>query len=510
VTSSEQSRPTVDDHVARLFGRDSLYMVLWAVQLVCAAGMTPVITRMLGPAEFGVVASTNALMQVLFVVGGFGLQAAIQRQYERPGGHHDARRLLTLSIALAGVVTAVAYATAAMWTRTLGLTGELLAVHLTILWAGLSAVTAASLGLLRSQDRLLAFVTVSLIQSVVAEGASVWLIGLHRPTGTNFVLGQLLAQLLATVLALLLAPPGILRGRHKALVTGALAFALPLVPAMLGTFVLAVADRLIVQSTMGADAVARYQVAYNIASLPLLLLSLLSSAWMPRFFALHDGPERAAVLAESRDLLYRLLVPLLVGFSVGAALILRVWAPASYRPETLSLVTVLVVVTAVPFAAYLATSRALTAKGATGTIAVATLIAAAANVGLNIALIPAFGLTGSAGATLISYALLQSLLQLKARRVAPTVAPSRTLRLQLAAAAAVALASAAVPITGVALWVRIAVVLLTTVWFFRLLIGANRRAAAGRPEERAAESALAAADEPVRLRGNGGAARACG
>ena len=114
---------------------------------------------------------------------------------------------------------------------------------------------------------------------------------------------------------------------------------------------------------------------------------------------------------------------------------------------------------------------------------------------LNIVLIPPFGLTGSAGATLISYAFLQALLQLKARRVAPTAAPGRGSRLQLAAAAALALTSAAVPATGVALWPRIAVVLLTMAWFFRLLLRANRRAVAVRPELAAAGSPSAGADE---------------
>lgn len=493
MSRGESSRPAVDDHVARLFGRDSMYMVLWAAQLLCAAGMTPVITRMLGSAEFGVVASANAIMQVLFVIGGFGLQTAVQRQYERRDGHHDARRLLTLSILLAGVVTALAYLTLTAWSRPLGLAGELPAVRLSVVWAGVSAITGASLALLRSQDRLLAFATVSLMQSVVAEGASLWLIAFHRPSGTDFILGQVLAQLIATVLALLLAPPAVLRRRDAPMVTGALAFALPLVPAMLGTFVLSTSDRLIVQGTMGADAVARYQVAYNIASMPLLLLSLLSSAWMPRFFALSNGAERAAVLTESRDVLYRLLVPLVSGFAVGAPLILLLWAPASYRPEALSLVTVLVVVTAVPFAAHLATGRALTAHGSTGTIALATLIAGVANIGLNLVLIPPFGLNGSAGATLVSYAFLQVLLQIKARRVTPTAAPSRALRLRLAAAVTVALASATLPAAGVALWPRIVIVLLTAGWFVRLLVRANRGAAAGESRIRAAS--LAGADD---------------
>lgn len=491
MTSADLSRPAVDDHVARLFGRDSLYMILWAVQLLGAAGLTPVITRMLGSADFGVVASANSIMQVLFVIGGFGLQAAIQRQYEQPHGQHDARRLLMLSIVLAGAVATLAYATSAAWSRPLGLTTDLTAVRLSIVWAGVSAVTGASLALLRSQDRLLAFATVSLMQSVLAEATSLWLIAFRGASGTDFILGQVLAQVLATILALLLAPPIMLRRRNSPMITAALAFSLPLVPAVLGTFVLSAADRLIVQGEMGADAVARYQVAYNIASMPMLLLSLLSSAWMPRFFALTDGPQRAAVLAESRDVLYRLMVPLVSGFAIGAPLILRLWAPASYRPETLSLVTVLVVVTAVPFAAHLATGRALTAQGSTGTIAVATLIAGAANLGLNALLIPLYGLNGSAGATLVSYALLQVLLQLKARRVAPTAAPGLGLRLRLAAAVAVALASAAMPATGSALWVRIVVVVLTVAWFVRLLVQGNRRAAAGRDQAERAESALA-------------------
>jgi O-antigen/teichoic acid export membrane protein len=133
-----------------------------------------------------------------------------------------------------------------------------------------------------------------------------------------------------------------------------------------------------------------------------------------------------------------------------------------------------VVVTAVPFAAQLATGRALTAQGSTGSIAVATLIAGAANIGLNVLLIPLLGLNGSAGATLVSYVLLNALLRLKARRVAPTTAPSWSLRLQLAVAVGVALASAALPATGVALWPRIVVVLLTMAWFVRLLVQANR------------------------------------
>jgi len=67
-------------HVSHLFGRDSLYMLMWAVQIICAAGLTPITTRVLGLAEFGTVTSANAVMQVLFVFAGLGLQTAVLQE----------------------------------------------------------------------------------------------------------------------------------------------------------------------------------------------------------------------------------------------------------------------------------------------------------------------------------------------------------------------------------------------------------------------------------------------
>ncbi|MDR7279046.1 lipopolysaccharide biosynthesis protein [Catenuloplanes atrovinosus] len=465
---------TVDMHLSRLFGRDSLYMILWAVQLGCAALLTPVLTRFLGTGEFGTVAAANTVMQVLFVVGGFGLQTAIQRAYARPGGPADARRLVTLAIVLAVAVTGLALVTAGGWARPLDLTGELPALRLAVAWAGLSAITNASLGLLRSQDRLAAFATVSLVQSAVAEAASLGLVALTRPAAESFLLGQALLQLVAAATGLALVRPYALRLVDRPMLRGALAYALPLVPAVLGMLVLSTGDRLLIQAALGADAVARYQVAYNVASGPILLLGVLNTAWMPRFFALAEEGERTAVLAASRDLLYRLLVPLVAGVAIGAPFVLRVWAPPSYRPEELYWVFSLIVVAAVPFAAQLALHRALVAAGHTGVVAVAVCLAAVANLLLTWVLIPPLGLAGAALATVAAYALLYLGLRRGAAVTAPVPAPPVRLRALIAAAVAVGLAAAAAPDTPILLAVRGALVLGTVVWFFRVLTGVRR------------------------------------
>jgi O-antigen/teichoic acid export membrane protein len=206
VASREPQNDALAPILRKLFGRDSLYMLTWAFQLAAAAAVTPLVTRIMGPGEFGAVAAATAVMQVLFVVAGLGLSTAIQRHYAGPDGPVAAARLLLLTVVLAGVVTVVVDSTGWMWSRRVGFESYGGALRLAVYWAGLSAVTNTSLALLRSQDRLLGFSCVSLLQSVMAAATSLLIVAVVRPTATMFVLGQLLLQIVATALALCLAP----------------------------------------------------------------------------------------------------------------------------------------------------------------------------------------------------------------------------------------------------------------------------------------------------------------
>lgn len=469
--SAPLAEPRADSDVSALFGRDSCYVFLSAIQLLAAAGLTPVTTRVVHSSEFGIVATCSAVMQVLYFLGGLGLHTAMQRQYERPNGERDARRLLTLLIMSASTMVVIGLATTSLWSRPFGFDGHISALRLAVCWSGASVITGGSLALLRSQDRLWAFAAVSLVQSLIAEATSLAFVIVGEPTAGHFVLGRLIAQLAAMVLGLWLLTPMALRRVHFPLAASALRFGLPLVPAVLSTFVLDTADRLIVQGTLGAEAVASYQIAYNIGSMPMLLLSILSTMWMPRFFSSRLKHRLPLVLAASRDGLYELLVPVVIGLGVGAPLVLWLWAPPTYRSRDLLLVTVVVVVTAVPFAAQSAVGRALLAVGNTTLIAAATVVASIVNVLLNLWLIPPLGLVGSALATLGSYWLLYGLVSLLGRGAISVVPSSGRLRVRIGIAVCVALASTTAPENGPILAARGLVIAVTVVWFCCLLRG---------------------------------------
>jgi len=482
--SREPHSDAVAHTLRKLFGRDSLYMLTWALQLGVAAALTPLVTRIMGADEFGAVVAAIAVMQVLFVVAGLGLSTAIQRRYAGLDGPVAAARLLLLTVVLAGVVTVLMDSTGSVWSRLVGFDSYGGSLRLAVYWAGVSAVTNASLALLRSQDRLLAFSCVSLLQSVMAAAASLLLIAVVRPTATMFILGQLIMQIVATALGLYLAPPKLLRPRDWKLARDALLYGLPLVPAILSKFVLDAADRLIIQAELGFTAVARYQIAYNVGAIPMILLGVLSITWMPRIFALDEPTERASVLAASEDSLYRLLTPVLIGLSMGSPLVLRLWAPPEYRPDDLLLVTSIVIVSAVPYTAGLAVGRALLAEGRSAAIAAANGVAAVANIILNLLLVPRYELVGSATATFLAYAVLYGLLLLRVgSMVRMRKSPLRLL--EVTGAVIVALLAAALPTTGAYLVLRSTIVVATLAWFGWILMQLIRRPQRRSPHARA-------------------------
>ena len=489
-----QLEADADRALRGLFGRDAVYVVVWASQLVVTALCTPLITRLLGPARFGTVAACIAVMQVLVAIGGAGLQTAVQWRHARPDGEREARRLITLAIGVAALVAVVVDTTGRWWCPPLGLGHYGGAVRYAVIWAALTAVSNAALGLIRSRDRLGAFFVVGLLQSVVAQTLSLVLLLLVARTAAAFLLGQLVAQAAAVVVALAVARPAAVHRRDAGALAAGLRYGLALVPAALAVFALQAADRLIVQHDLGATAVARYAVANNVGSLPILLLGVLNAMWLPRIFRTAEGPLRRAVLARSRDALYRLLVPAIAGLSVGAPLVLRVWAPAAYRPDGLQLVVALVGLAAFPVAGMYTCQRVLLAAGDTLSVGVHTLVAGAVNIVLNIALVPALGIRGSALAVLASYGLLHALLALAARRAQGPPLPRAGLVGEVCLAAAAALVATRLPVGGAFLAARLVVALACVAVVIVLM---RRIVVAGRDTAGAAEAAPAPSPEAV-------------
>ena len=85
-----------------------LYVVIWSMQIVVGVVVSPVLAHTLGPAEFGSLASTIALYQLLIVLAVCGLDQALQVERAEAGGLRAARGLLASGMLLTFGVAGIA------------------------------------------------------------------------------------------------------------------------------------------------------------------------------------------------------------------------------------------------------------------------------------------------------------------------------------------------------------------------------------------------------------------
>ena len=462
--------------VSGLFRRDSLYVGLWALQIAGAALVTPVATRLMGPGQFGLLAVANSTMQVVFTVLGLGLSVAIPRAFPGAAGDVAARRLLTLAVLGAAVGGTLACTAGSLGARVAGLSPLSTALQLSLAWAATSAVTVSCMALLKCRDQLGRFAAVGLVQSLGAELVSVALLGTVTRTATSFVLGQLLAQVVALGLGLWWCRPARIRRRDSTTLRASLWFCLPMVPSALAALLVSLSDRFVIEHALGPVEVARYQIAANIGTVPVILLGALSTTWLPRLFAVEAPRSQGVVHASSRDQLWRLLMPVMLGMAAGAPPVLLVWAPESFRPDELRLVTTVLALSALPCSGVLSITRALLTVGGTRFVAASGAVVAALSIGLNLVLVPRFHLMGAALTAVVTQCLLYVVLKARTRRRMPIPPPTTGLRLFMAAVVVATLAIGGLPVSGPALGVRAVLALGALVWLGLTARRVTRRA----------------------------------
>jgi O-antigen/teichoic acid export membrane protein len=405
----------IPSRLQRTFRRSNLFLSLWLSQLVAVALFTPINTRLLGPGRFGRVAAAMALTQVLYAAGSLQLQRGIQRRYNLDG-EDAARRLVLLAAGMAAAATSLAYLSGPLWSHALGFGRFDGAPRWAVLWAGAIALTGASLAVLMSQQRAGPFCVVTVLQSLGAQALAVaFVLGLHR-TASMFVLGLLVGQCGAAIVALVYAPPRWVNRSDLDVARAALADCIPLAPQAISAVILGVSDRLIVQAKLGPVAVGRYQVADTFGSLFILVLSGLNLVWVPRVLALTDRSRKASAIAQTRNSVLKIAVPLILAVSVGGPAWLDVLAPRSFGPDGLLVTLALLSLSVLPYLGSLSYSTVLLAEGQTWTLAWAIVVAAAVNIDLNFVLVPTWHLPGAAAAGLISAGVMLGLMRWRANR----------------------------------------------------------------------------------------------
>ncbi len=398
-----RSEPT-PPRTSRLFGRDLLFVAVLSLPLVSATVVSPVLAHLLPPDQFGTLASAIALHQALVVLAVLGLDQAMILLRAETGSDHTARSIIAIGLVCATVLTGLAFVTEPLWGPAMGFPEVDPILPVVIGWTPLASGVLMASALLMSQDRLAAFASVNVMASIGGQlvGLGVVLIGEQRTAGA-YALGNLVTLAAALPVALFLVRPRARALIELPLAGRALRLGLPLVVSNTAVYVLNASDRLVVLKIAGPEEAGRYQIAYVVGNLAVLLLSMVDGAWLTRIAAVREDAPRWLALSLARSGLLRLMTPVIVGITLAAPLVLRFVAPEQFRPAELLVVTFLVALSGFPVLLGVAWSLELMTRKRTRLVAVCAITAAVANVVLNIVLVPVWGIAGAAAATVAAF-----------------------------------------------------------------------------------------------------------
>jgi O-antigen/teichoic acid export membrane protein len=423
----------------RRLGKHSVvYGLGGIVSRVIAVFLLPVYTRYLETDDFGSVSVLIALSAVLVTILRAGISSAFFRFWF--DSQDAARRLLVLRTSFWFTMASATAGLAAGWLLASPIADALelddpwlVRAAFVGIWAQMNYEQLTAV--FRVEERSGLFVLASLANIAVTVLVSVILIVGYDQGALGLIVGNFTGTL--TVYLVLLgyrrAQLGLSFSRE--LLREMNRFGVPLVPAALALITMNLGDRFFLVHFAGIEEVGRYEIGVRIASAMVLLITAFRTAWPAFAYSIDDDTEAKRTYAYVLTYLVAIASWLALALGVLSPWLVRVLATPPYYEG--GRVVALLAFAGVAYAAYIVMAIGVGRAKRTQFNWVIAGGAALISVSLNLALVPEYGMIGSAVAAVAAYSAMFLGMSWYAQRVFPT--PYQWRRVATAAGAALAL-----------------------------------------------------------------------
>jgi len=382
--------------------------------------LLPIISRFLRPADYGIVALADCIAGPIGMICGLGAATSLRRlYYEYCDDPAQTRTYLgsALRFVMLSTIAVVALSSLVV-PRMLKTLDKNFAVPffpllaIAIVAAGLGQVQQTQLSIFQVQNRPRSVAAMTIVTVGLGLISLGWLVVWSR-MGALGVLTSRLIAVICGVLATIYVSRGFLLAHWNWPSLGEqLRLGLPLALFEVVNLGLLFADRLILQHYRPMDEVGIYSVAYTFGSLMLTLTVSLSQAWSPLFFeSAHSG--NATVLKHASSALMTGLVAIATFGVIIAQPTIHIIMDRRYAAAA-ALVPFILAAYLLNSFYYLFELVAMQAKR-TNVIVIVTVIACAANIGLNLWCVPLWGIWGATFATIAAYLVQAALIYIAVR-----------------------------------------------------------------------------------------------
>lgn len=263
--------------------------------------LLPLFTAYLQPAEYGILAMLGVLTMIAQPIFALGITAAMGPAYfETPREDARSQTIWTAFAIMAGssvILLLCGWLIPERLGRWILLPAEHAGlVSLTLTGCALTTLATPFVQWAQFEERARRFVAVSVLSSLAATAASVFLVVALGWGARGMVLAQLLGNglTLAALLGFALREtrPALNAGKAREL----LRLGLPMVPSVLLLFVLLHGNKYFLQWQEGLDQLGIYAVGFNLGTVISLVVSSISTSWYPFFMSFAQRRAEAEVL----------------------------------------------------------------------------------------------------------------------------------------------------------------------------------------------------------------------
>ena len=401
-----------------------LYALASLVSPLISLILAPFLTRNLPHTAYGALAVLNTAIALLTGVTQLGLNSAFFRSYnydyESQKDRLDVLSTVVVLLSLTSFCMSLSMILNASWFSTLLFNNASFsdAVKVAALVVLLQNLAVPGFSWMRAENRALYFSLLSIANLLISLGANIVLVGmLHMG-----IVGSLMATGVGYALVIICTLPVILVRAGLSLrfdiARGLLSFGVPNIFAIVSVWVLQLSDRFLLGRIGSLAQTASYSVAYTLGSVvSVVVLSPFTLAWPSTLFNIAKKDNAPHVF----KLVFRWYSIVLFFAAFALTLVgtisLYLFFPPVYR-EAVSVIPIIVVST-VFFSVYTFFTTGQSIKRKTWFNSIFTTLAALANLGFNLVLIPLYGAMGSALSTLLAYILLALITYLVNQRLYP-------------------------------------------------------------------------------------------
>lgn len=386
--------------------------------------LIPFYTRVIEPAEYGVLELLTAFSGILFTFLTLGLASAVNKclhrdcetEEEQAGVLPTALALDLPFLAIAGFLLVVFAEPIAQ--LLLGDVGHASLIPLVAGQAICFGAGTVALSALRAQQRPAAFVAISLTQFAIATTLNVTLV-LWFGMGIRGILwGNFISNAVALPIGIFIALRGASLRFDRRLVRPLMSFGLALVPGMLAAWVIDGSDRYLLRLYRPLSDVAVYGIGYRFGMLlEIGLVWPFQLAWPAFAFAASKKSGYRPVYARTLTYMTAASALLVIGISLIAEQIVGLAVGPEYR-AAYHVIPAVAIAYALNGTQY-CLAPGVHVAGYTRYLPAFAGAGAVTNVALNLLLIPTFGTLGAAWSTTAAFAVIAGGTAALAHRVHP-------------------------------------------------------------------------------------------